>query len=314
MRKKLTFKLLPFSLALLLTLAACAIPSGSPPPNPAPATATATSPSLPPAHELTLEMLRSATYTLTGFSDSPQTVTLVDGAYTSGSDTTAIGYISVHMGEVAAFGDLNGDGISDAAVVLGVNTGGTAVFTYIAAVLNVNGAPVHAASLLIDDRPQIGGLSIVSGEILAQTVVHRGDDPMCCPSLPVEQGFRLYNGNGLVLTRWAGQTADGQPRAINITSPADLATVNYPFTVTGNVTVGPFENTLAYNIYAPDNSLVTSGSVMTDSPDMGQPGNFSLSVDLTAAGVTGLVRIEFVEHSMMDGSVMTLDSVLVHVP
>ncbi len=90
--------------------------------------------------------------------------------------------------------------------------------------------------------------------------------------------------------------------------------MTYPFTVTGSVTIGPFENTLGYKLYTPDNTLVNSGSVMTDSPDMGAPGNFSLPVDLSMAGVFGLVRIEFVENSMMDGSVMTLDSVLVNVP
>jgi hypothetical protein len=90
-------------------------------------------------------MLLNATYTFTGFSDNPQTVTLVNGGYASGPDSTAIGYLSVYMGEMATFGDLNYDGIPDAAVVLGVNTGGTGVFTYLAAVLNVNGAPIHAA-------------------------------------------------------------------------------------------------------------------------------------------------------------------------
>jgi hypothetical protein len=53
---------------------------------------------------------------------------------------------------------------------------------------------------------------------------------------------------------------------------------------------------------------------MTNSPDVGQPGDFSLPVNLTTAGVTGLVRIEFVEYSMKDGSILTLDSVLVNVP
>jgi hypothetical protein len=79
------------------------------------------------------------------------------------------------------------------------------------------------------------------------------------------------------------------------------------------VTIGPFENTLAYSIYTANNDLVTSGFLMTDSPDAGLPGNFSLPVDLTMAGVCGLVRLEFAEYSMADGSLVTLDSVLVNV-
>jgi hypothetical protein len=52
---------------------------------------------------------------------------------------------------------------------------------------------------------------------------------------------------------------------------------------------------------------------MIDSPEAGLPGNFSLPVDLTMAGVCGLVRIEFAEYSMADGSLVTLDSVQVNV-
>jgi hypothetical protein len=78
--------------------------------------------------------------------------------------------------------------------------------------------------------------------------------------------------------------------------------------------VGPFENILAYAVYTSDNTLVTNSSVMTDSPNPGDPGSFSLPVDPSMAGVYGLVRIEFSELSMADGSVMTLDSVLVNVP
>jgi hypothetical protein len=300
-------------LVLALTVLACSVEFNVT--DLPPASATDTLPALPPPPaELTVDSLLNATYDISDFYGSPYSVTLVNGAYASGSDPLAPGYVGVTISDLIAFGDLNYDGVADAAVILGINTGGTGFFTYIAAVLNISGAPVHAASVYIDDRPMIDSLTIFAGEILAQTTIHGADDPMCCPSKPVEQGYRLYNGNQLVLTRWAGQTPGGTPRQINVTSPADLAVVVYPFTVTGSVTVGPFENTLAYNIYAPDNTYVTGGSVMTDSPNPGDPGNFSLPVDLTMAGVFGLVRIEFIEYSMADGSVMTLDSVLVSVP
>jgi hypothetical protein len=304
--------ILPLVLVLLLTSSACSLPSAIP--------ATSSTPELPISTPtttipgLSVEMLRNAEYTITGFSDSPRTIKLVDGSFASGPDPAVIDYISIRMGNLVAFGDLDGDSVLDAAVILAINTGGTGVFTYIAAVLNLDGSPVHVASILVDDRPLINTLSIVSSEILAESVVHRADDPMCCPSLPVDQGFRLFNNNMLVITNWAGQTGEGQPRTIIITSPADLTTVSYPFTVSGNVSVGPFENNLAYNIYSADNTLVTSGSVMTDSPNPGDPGNFSLPVDLSMAGVTGLIRIEFIEYGMQDGSILTLESLLVYVP
>jgi hypothetical protein len=305
MARKLLVPLLVLALAIL----SCDLPSSvTETPNPV----TTDTPIVPPPPTvLTLDMLRNGTWFAPS---SGHTVTLVDGNYQSGSDPSAVDYLVVTMSDLAAFGDLNFDGIEDAAILLIENMGGTGVFVSLIAVLNVGGAPLQAASVFIDDRPILNTLVIQSGEILVNTVIHGADDPGCCPSAAVEQGYRLYNDNELVLSRWAGQTFDGQPRHIDITSPADLDVVTYPLTVTGSVTIGPFENTLGYNVYAPDNALVTSGSVMTDSPDMGLPGDFSLTFDLTMAGVTGRVRIEFVEYSMADGSIMTLDSVLVVVP
>ena len=301
------------TLFLVLAILACNIQPATVTSQPVVASKTpVTTPTLPSPAVLTADMLRNAQYNLQGCSGTPQSFQLVNGSYASGVDPSSVDYVGITMGDQVAFGDLNYDGVEDAEVILGVNCGGTGVFTWIAAVLNMGGVPVQAASVFIDDRPMISSLSISSGEIISDIVIHGTTDPMCCPSARTQQGYRLY-GSVLIKTRLATWDAGGQERSINITSPADLAEVSYPFTVLGGVTVGPFENTLAYAIYTADNVLVTSGSLMTDSPDAGLPGNFSLPVDLTSAGVFGLVRIEFSELSMADGSVMTLDSVLVNV-
>jgi hypothetical protein len=317
----------PFLLLLALPLAimACIITSvtGTPETSPtitteapgvtSPIPATPSAPALPPTSSsgLTLENLRNATYDISAFFGSPLTITLVNGSYLSGSDPAAVDYMSVNMGDMVAFGDLNYDGLSDAAVILAINTGGTGVFTNIASVLDNSGAPSNVASIFIDDRPIINSLAISNGEILADIIIHGSTDPGCCPGFQTQQGFRLY-GSQMILTRRASWLA-GTQRAININSPADLAVVTYPLTISGSVTVGPFENTLAFKVYTPDNTLVTNGPVMTDSPDAGEPGNFSHTIDLSMAGVYGLVRIEFAELSMKDGSIVTLDSVLVNV-
>ncbi len=321
MNRRRFFPLLVLPLAIL----ACALPSfaGTPGMGPTSATGipvvtspipdTPSAPALPPTSSsgLTLENLRNATYDISAFFGSPLTITLENGSYLSGSYPAAVDYMSVNMGDMVAFGDLNFDGVSDAAVILAINTGGTGVFTYLAIVLDTSGAPVNIDSVPLDDRPIINGLSISNDEILADVVIHGVTDPGCCPGLKSQLGFRLY-GSQMVLTRGASWPA-GLERAINITTPADLAVVSYPFTISGNVTVGPFENTLAYAVYTSDNTLVTNEPVMTDSPNPGEPGNFSHTIDLSMAGVYGLVRIEFAELSMKDGSVVTLDSVLVNV-
>jgi len=310
-------------LALLLAILACSVQINATDPPPAAITDTSSppvvititeTPTLPlpaPVSALTVELLRNATYDLFAFTGTPRTVTLVNGSYESSSDPAAVDYLSVSMSDLVAFGDLNYDSINDAAVILGINTGGSGAFIIIAAVLDIGGSPAHVASVYIGDRAINNNLAITSGEILSDILIHGVDDPLCCPSFHTQQGFRLY-GSQLVMTRrltWTG----GMQRAININPPADLDDVTYPFTISGSVTIGPFENTLAYAVYTPDNTLVTNSSVMTDSPNLGDPGSFSLPLDLSMAGVYGLVRIEFSELSMMDGSVMTLDSVLVKV-
>jgi Immunoglobulin-like domain of bacterial spore germination len=233
--------------------------------------------------------------------------------YESGTDPAAVDFLQVRLYDLVAFGDLDYDGRQDAAILLAENTGGTGIFVSLIAILDSEGTPFQAAAVYIDDRPVPASLAIQSGEILLEATVHGSEDPMCCPSEQKGLGFRLYEDQ-LVLTHMESLTPDGSLRAINIASPVDLAEVTYPVTVSGNVTIGPFENTLAYNVFDPANALVTAGSLMTDSPDMGLPGNFSLVLDLTMAGVTGLVRVEIVEYSMKDGSILTLDSVLVDVP
>lgn len=323
MEIKLNQKLIVPVLALMLVLLACsvqinttetpasAITDTSIPPVVVSITETPTLYLPAPVSELSEELLRNGTYDLPAFTGTPRTVTLVNGSYASSTDPAAVDYISVSMSDLVAFGDLNYDSFIDAAVILGINTGGTGTFIYIAAVLDRGGSPVHVASVYIDDRAFNTSLAITSGEILSDILIHGVDGPLCCPSFQTRQGFRLF-GSQLLLTRFLTWTT-GVQRAINIDSPADLDDVNYPFTISGSVSIGPFENTLAYAIYTSDNTLVTNGSVMTASPNPGDPGSFSLPLDLSMAGVYGLVRIEFAEISMMDGSVMTLDSVLVKV-
>lgn len=271
----------------------------------------ACSPTLPPpttGGTLSLEQLLNGTWI------SPQTgrtITLVDGVYASGSDPSAADYLQARLNEPVVFGDLDYDGAQDAVFVLAENTGGTGTFVSLVAVLNRNGKPFQAA-FITDAFARIGNLVIQSGEILLDATTYGEQDPTCCPSSEVALGYRLY-GNQMVQTRLERKLGDGGMRSIEISSPVDLAEVSYPITVTGSVTVGPFENTLAYNVYDAANVLVTASSTMTDSADMGLPGNFQLTVDLTTVGVTGRLRIEVVEYSMKDGSILVLDSVLVKV-
>jgi hypothetical protein len=106
------------------------------------ATETQIPPTVTPATPtLTVEQLRNATLTVMGSDQILRTVTLKDGLYQEGSDPAQLGYVSISLGENFAFGDLNADGMDDAAIIIGENYGGTGVFVSVVAVLNQGGLP-----------------------------------------------------------------------------------------------------------------------------------------------------------------------------
>jgi heat shock protein HslJ len=129
-----------------------------------------------------------------------ETVQLIDGRYEGepfvegGASRPTVTFIDPH-----AFGDLDGDGVEDAAVLLAENSGGSGTFIYLAAVLNRNGNPQNTATQLLGDRVQVNSLSIEDGEIVVDMLTHGPDDPMCCPTQPVVQTYELRD-NQLVQT------------------------------------------------------------------------------------------------------------------
>jgi heat shock protein HslJ len=148
--------------------------------------------------ELTLDALRNATYPSEW--DESGTTTLTDGRYegepyVEGGATRLV----VTLVEPIAFGDLDGDGVDDAAVILVASPGGSGAFYSLEAVRNEGGEPVHLASYSLGDRAQIESLAIEGEKIVLKMVTHGPDDPMCCPTQQVEQTYALQ-GNELVQT------------------------------------------------------------------------------------------------------------------
>ncbi|MGC1376884.1 MAG: Gmad2 immunoglobulin-like domain-containing protein [Anaerolineales bacterium] len=309
--------LLPF---LAFVLASCSAPLSSTEPAPQPAPVTATPLTIlatdtPPTPALTLELLKNAEVNVAGVSasgaDVTRTVKLTDGAFTSGSDRTSTDYITVNMGQQVAFGDLNGDGAQDAAIIVGTGYGGTGEFVAVIAMLNQNGQPVFAGSAAIDDRPKVNSLSIQNGEILLDAVIHGPGDPGCCAAQPVTESFRLWGGK-LTLTRFTSKTPGGVERIIKIDSPAPGSQLASPFTLSGSVSVTPFEKNLTCSIFlegAPD--PVVKSSITVNAADAGSPGSFALPLDFTAAGIHGNLRIEISDISAADGNPLALATLFV---
>jgi heat shock protein HslJ len=93
--------------------------------------------------------------------------------------------------EKTAFGDLNGDGFDDAAVILAWQNGGSGTFKYLVAVQNSSGLPQQIDSILLGDRVQVSEMSIAAGVVALEELSHTPLNPMCCPSQQVKQSYIL---------------------------------------------------------------------------------------------------------------------------
>lgn len=144
---------------------------------------------------LKLEMLQNATYG--GIYD--EAVQLTDGYFEGkpfvegGASRPTVMLID----RFNFFGDLDGDGVEDAAVILAENSGGSGVFIYLAAMVSQDGALVNVATQLLGDRLQVDSVVIDSGQIVVTGVTHGPDDPMCCPTLEMTAQYQLQ-GDTLV--------------------------------------------------------------------------------------------------------------------
>ena len=194
-----------FFACLLLILAACGGAEGAASvssPNAGPTTSGVTpvaavvttpepqpdAPFIPPA-ELDIETLRHSTYQ--GVLD--EAVTLADGRF-EGEPFVAGGAsrpIVTLLPEPVAFGDLDGDGQAEAAVILVFDAGGSGSFVYLAAVEARDGVADNVATLLLGDRVQVKALDIEGGRLVARLLTHAPDDPACCPTLEKTLTLRL---------------------------------------------------------------------------------------------------------------------------
>jgi heat shock protein HslJ/LysM repeat protein len=141
---------------------------------------------------LTLAQLQNATYT--GIYTYP--VTLTDGKYEGEPfvEGGAARPTVILVDDLIAYGDLNGDSINDAAVLLAENSGGSGVFTYVGAQLNQNGQPVDAGTVWVGDRTQIKSMTVQNGQIGLEIVTQGPNDPMCCPTTKMRQTYALQKG------------------------------------------------------------------------------------------------------------------------
>ncbi len=260
---------------------------------------------------ITVDQLKNAEYQLVA-QNSHQRVKLVNGSYQNGNDPTSVDYVSVNLAELMAFGDLNGDGVSDAAVLLAENYGGTGVFVSVIAMLNQNGQPVQAASELVDDRPILKTITIQDGQIFLDVTVHGPNDPGCCAAQPNKRVY-IYEAGRLVIAGLSMITTDRRVREITIDSPLEGKEVSWPLTVTGHFTIAPFENNLIYSVYDMNHNQLAVGPLIVTPEQPGGPGTFSFPLDLSKTSAIEALRIQVEDSSPADGTILALATVKVNV-
>ena len=241
---------------------------------------------------LTVEMLKNSTYSLPPYQ---RVVNLTNGQYEGGTGSE---YLRVDLLPQVAFGDLNGDGTNDAAILLAENGGGSGTFVSLSVILDQNGSLVQVSSnSFIDDRPVIQSLIIQDARIILKGLIHGPNDSMVAPTLAVTQTYRFTQGT-LWLSRQVISNEDGSEARIDITSPASGSEVGQNVEIKGNMPAAPFENTLGYIISDSNGSQLNKDSFMVESADVGTPATFDQTFDLSAIPSGTVIRVSIFEGDM----------------
>jgi hypothetical protein len=93
--------------------------------------------------------------------------------------------------QFTAAGDLNNDGLSDAALILTTTVGESTFFDLAAVVNQGGGAAQNQASVGLGDRVRVDAVTIQNGVILVDLLMHGPNDAACCPTMPVKRAFIL---------------------------------------------------------------------------------------------------------------------------
>ena len=290
-----------------------------------PPTVSSTVGTPPPGRGLTLAEVKNAGITLE-FEEELLTFALANGSYERGEGGHGGSWLKVTLLDVSAFGDLNGDGLDDAALVLTIRHGATGngpaassdsddptASEYVVALLAQEGGPAEAGSHPLGAGARVDTLSIVDGEILLEARVPGPEDPGGGAQVPIAAVLQLpfypsVDGRLLHVSQ-SSKTPSGDLREIVITAPQPGASVVGTCVIEGTVSIAPFENNLVYHVYDTAMTELGVGPVAVDAPDYGAPGTFEVVLDLNSLGCSGQVWVTVSDLSAADGSLLAMDAV-----
>jgi hypothetical protein len=119
-------------------------------------------------------------------------VPLTDGSWQDRADGGSTFALDPHQ----AFGDLDGDGVADAAAILVERAAGSGTFFYLFALLSRDGGAIQAGPPdWLGDRSVVERVTIDGKGIIAvRYLTHKDSDRECCPTLRIDDRFRVENG------------------------------------------------------------------------------------------------------------------------
>lgn len=293
--------------ALFLPMLACGLPASfNPTPAPVP-DAIAVPTESPPATQININQLQNAQYQL-GIREDHAVVQLKDGKYQQGLDATSFDFAYIALTQFTSAGDLDHDGVDELAAIFLENYGGTGNFGLLTVYVNVDGEPAFLTSTLIDDRPMINAMRIETGEIFLDAVIHGFEDGGCCPQLQTTQRYALVQ-NQLRLMHFTTLAPNGLERKISIEQPSSGSEVSASFSLSGSVSIAPFENNLSYFIFSEAGEQLAAGPVPVTAADFGAPGTFNITIPLDGLPSGANIIIEVHDQNAANGSLFALDAV-----
>ena len=262
----------------------------------------------PATQGITDDLLRNFTYVLD--SSGGVQVTLVNGTFNL-NDTV---HNMVASGQLvqSALGDLNGDGVPDAAVTLAANFGGSGTFHELIVVLSQDGAAVQAADLFLEDRLSEKQLTIADGLITLEAVRHGAQDPLCCPTENAVTVYRYQTGqlevvSDQVLVPSSSTQPDQYPNQITIEAPLERDLAGTSLQLRGTTSQMPFEKNLVVRVFDSGGNLVVEQPLMVQG-EYGGPGSFETTLQLPV-DLKGTAHLDVVDIDMANGQPRGLASV-----
>lgn len=266
----------------------------TPPPEasftPLPDTPTVAAPTETPGAStggITSDLLKNFTYVV----ENPDTrIPLKDGVYVAD-------HVNSRLVEPIAFGDLNGDGKQDAAVIIASNFGGSGTFYDLIPVIDQNGTPTQAGYDAFGDRSIIKNLQIADGRMILEYITQGLGEPFCCPTEHRLRSYLLDNGAPHLASEQIlvnpTDPAIPLPDAVLIDQPVMWDKLTTRLLVHGRVSQVPPEKKLEYDVTDLSASLLDQGEVPLEG-EVGGPGTFSFEVTFDAVP-KGTIKLELID-------------------